>query len=114
MTRLSRKKGIVLLQTLILSVILSMIAMMMLKWVLGRYMSAARTTRSTTARGHSQGYVNFVTSNWNKDFTTGGTSSIVLDNGLPTQQTLAQCRASNNRVVVTIDEDNPAAAPPCP
>ena len=51
--KLRRKKGTVLLQTLIMAVILSMIAVMMMKWVLARYMMAARNYRSTAATARS-------------------------------------------------------------
>lgn len=53
----------VLLQTLVMSVILSMIAVMVLKWVLGRYMLSARNYRSAVTKLHTQGYMdrNFAT-----------------------------------------------------
>jgi len=59
------KKGTVLLQTLVMSVVLSMIAVMMMKWVLARYMLAARSYRSTVAKAHSQYYIGDRFSTWN-------------------------------------------------
>ena len=47
------RKGVVLLQTLVMSVLLSMIAVMVMKWVLARYLMAARNYRASEARAHS-------------------------------------------------------------
>jgi len=55
----------VLLQTLVMSVILSMIAVMLMKWVLARYMIAVRAYRSSASTSHSQGYGSDRASNWN-------------------------------------------------
>lgn len=55
----------ILLQTLVISVLLSMMAVMVLKWVLGRYMFAARNYRSTVAKVHAQGYAMRTFSEWN-------------------------------------------------
>ena len=46
----------ILLQTLVMAVILSMIAVMVMEWVLGRFLIAARTYRSATTKVHAQGY----------------------------------------------------------
>ncbi|PKM96526.1 MAG: hypothetical protein CVU79_13035 [Elusimicrobia bacterium HGW-Elusimicrobia-3] len=59
------KKGIVLVQTLVISVILSMIAVMVMKWVLARYMLAARNYRSSEAASHSQWVAADRLSQWN-------------------------------------------------
>ena len=71
----------VLLQTLVMSVVLSMVAVMMMKWVLARYMMAARNYRSTVAKAHSHGYGMERFSTWN--FNT----SAVLSNGNTTLDT---------------------------
>ena len=55
----------ILLQTLVMAVILSMIAVMVMQWVLGRYMTAARTYRSSASKVHSQGYSFDRLSTWN-------------------------------------------------
>lgn len=52
------RKGVVLSQTLVISVILSMISVMVMKWVLARYVMAARNYRAMEAVSHS----NMVTS----------------------------------------------------
>ena len=67
--KLRRKKGTVLLQTLVMAVILSMIAVMMMKWVLARYMMAARNYRSVATTTRVGGYTQAVFSSWN--FNTG-------------------------------------------
>jgi len=50
-----KKKGMILLQTLVMSVILSMISVMVMQWVLGRYVIAVRTYRSNTTRMRTEG-----------------------------------------------------------
>ena len=67
------RKGVVLLQTLVMSVVLSMVAVMMMKWVLARYMMAARNYRSTVSTAHAQGYAQQRFSSWN--FNTSSVSS---------------------------------------
>lgn len=59
------KKGMILMQTLVMSVLLSMIAVMLMKWVLARYMMAARNFRSTTATARTVGYSQKFMSSWN-------------------------------------------------
>jgi hypothetical protein len=59
------RRGVVLLQTLVMSVILSMIAVMVMKWVLARYILAARNYRATEAKAHSQGITADQMSRWN-------------------------------------------------
>ncbi len=66
------KKGTVLLQTLVMSVILSMIAVSLMKWVLARYMMAARNYRSVAATARSVGYLQDRVSSWGyQDMLTG-------------------------------------------
>jgi hypothetical protein len=60
-----RRKGVILLQTLVMSVVLSLMAVMVLKWVLGRYMLAARAYRSTKSFSHTEGYSAGLLSRWN-------------------------------------------------
>lgn len=75
-----RRRGMVLLQTLVISVILSMIAVMVLKWVLSRYMFAARNYRSTVAKVHSTGWAMQRFSTWNFNTSAVGSSgSTALD-----------------------------------
>lgn len=67
-----------LLQTLVLSVVLSMMAVMVMKWVLARYMLAARNYRSTESVAHAQ-YINSLFSSWNSNFASipsGGSMTI--------------------------------------
>jgi len=70
----------ILLQTLVMAVILTMIGVMVLKWVLGRYLVAARTYRSVEAKAHSQGYGQERFSFWNFNTTTiPSAGSTILD-----------------------------------
>lgn len=59
------KKGAVLLQTLVMSVILSLIAVMVLKWVLARYGIVTRVQRSSMANGRGVGYATSASESWN-------------------------------------------------
>ena len=66
--RVCWKKGAILLQTLVLSVILSMISVMVMKWVLARYTIVNRIQQSAKNTGNAQGYAAFKASvdlgNW--------------------------------------------------
>ncbi len=53
---LNRKKGAVLLQTLILVVILTTIAVMVIKWNMGRYTLVNRIANSFSGTVRTQGY----------------------------------------------------------
>ena len=114
MTHLRWKKGIVLMQTLILSIVLATLAMMLLKWVLGRYMSVARTTRSTVARAHSQGYAANLFATWNLLPNIPAIGNMTIDGGSSTGQNLAFCRTGTQVVIVSNQDDPTAGAPPCP
>jgi lipopolysaccharide export system protein LptC len=74
MSKSLRRRGMVLLQTLVISVILSMIAVMVLKWVLSRYMFAARNYRSTVSKVHSTGWAMQRFSTWNFNTSAVGSS----------------------------------------
>ncbi|MDT8286526.1 MAG: hypothetical protein RQ748_05395 [Elusimicrobiales bacterium] len=52
------RRGAVLLQTLVISVIISMIAVMVMKWVLARYTIATRIQRSAKNEARSDGCMN--------------------------------------------------------
>lgn len=51
------RRGTVLLQTLVISVVISMIAIMVMKWVLARYTLATRVQRSATNEARGDGCV---------------------------------------------------------
>ena len=55
--KLRWKRGAILLQTLVVSVLLSMIAVMVLKWVFARYLVANRVQASAKNTGTAQAYV---------------------------------------------------------
>ena len=86
--RSRRKKGMVLLQTLVMSVLLSLMAVMVMKWVLARYMMSSRNYRSAQAKAHSQYYGDEEISRWNfvnypvnfAAIPTSGSYTIPVDN----------------------------------
>ncbi len=72
-----RRKGVILLQTLVMSVVLSFMAVMVLQWVLGRYMLAARAYKGAKSFSHSEGYSDMFSSTWNFGSTPGNGSATV-------------------------------------
>jgi hypothetical protein len=117
MNKLRLRRGMVLLQTLVISIILSMIAVMVLKWVLGRYMLAARNYRSSVAKVKTSGYSQAQFSAWNMlPIPTNG-SSLITEPLTGFQQRVCYCTCPGpagtpKRVVVTSGEDDPTE--PCP
>lgn len=59
------RRGTVLLQTLVVSVIISMIAVMVMKWVLARYTLASRVQRGAVAEARADGCYADRSSAWN-------------------------------------------------
>ena len=105
--KLRRKKGTVLLQTLIMSVILSMIAVMMMKWVLARYMMAARNYRSTAATARSYGYLQDRLSAWGYQDITNNTQPSGGSSARVDGKTVSYSVSGSGlrTVVITSDED---------
>ncbi|MEI7481486.1 MAG: hypothetical protein WCK75_03970 [Elusimicrobiota bacterium] len=73
--RLHWKKGAILLQTLVMSVILSMISVMILKWIMARYIIVARIQQSAKNTGNAQGYAALNVKTW----TTPANASTTMD-----------------------------------
>lgn len=92
------RRGVVLLQTLVLSVVLSMMAVMVMKWVLARYMLAARNYRSNEAVAHSQ-YVNSLFSAWNFG-AVGSSGYIIID-----QRRLSYQRSVGSSYRITMEQE---------
>ena len=77
---LLRRKGSVLLETLIISLLLSYISVMVMKWVLARYSLATHAYLTNIARGHA-GYVSNQYSMWDKPGINPGGSTITVPDG---------------------------------
>lgn len=58
------RRGAVLLQVLVMSVILSMLAVMVMKWILERHLLAVRIQKSSVNFGNAQGYAAKNQSTW--------------------------------------------------
>jgi hypothetical protein len=88
----------VLLHTLVISVVISIIAVMVLRWVTGRYMLSARNYRSTTTKARAHGYFQNLFPAW---FSSGvvpsGTTSI--------DGKTVSYSVSGTMVTITSDED---------
>jgi len=110
MNRFTRRKGMMLLQTLIMAVLLSMISVMVMQWVLGRYMIAARTQRSNASKTHTTGYADCHLSAWNFNW---GTIPSACDRCLNRFKVLngstfgTAVASSGNKYTFTNDEDTP-------
>ena len=100
------------LQTLVISVILSLIAVMVLKWVLARYTVVTRVQRSSMANGRAVGYATSMAGSWNFGSVTSNGSKNLPDDSTPVNA-ISYTIPSNppsgqpKRVVVTYDEDGP-------
>lgn len=104
------KKGVVLLQTLVMSVILSMIAVMVMKWVLARYLLAARNYRSSEAKARSQGITGDRLSRWNyvsyPNFRTIPTTGSMTVDGKRVYYKRTRTNSQGSmEFTVTVDED---------
>jgi len=93
-----RRKGVVLLQTLVMSVLLSMMAVMLLKWILARYTMAAHNYRSDTTRARVGGYTQAAFSSWN--FNAGPALPAVPDG-----KNIAYSPSGAGMVTVTMTSD---------
>jgi len=61
----SWRKGAILLQTLIVSMLLAYISVMIMSWVLQRYSLATRVYRKNVATTHTTGYAMMKFAKWN-------------------------------------------------
>ncbi|MDD5207967.1 MAG: hypothetical protein PHV36_01135 [Elusimicrobiales bacterium] len=95
------RKGTALLQTLVMSILLSMIAVSLMKWVLARYMIAARNYRSAATTTRVGGYTQAVFSSWN--FGGGPVMPALPDGKSITYQTAPA--GTTTRITMTSDED---------
>lgn len=59
-----KRKGSMLLQTLVMAVIMAMIGVMILKWILMRYTLASRFYKSTVSKARVEGCLFYKVSNW--------------------------------------------------
>jgi len=73
------KRGAILLQTLVMSVLLSLISVMVLKWVLARYIIVNRVKASAVNTGNAQGYATNCTQVWSWATATPPNNSATLD-----------------------------------
>ena len=100
------RKGVILLQTLVMSVVLSMIAVMVLKWVLSRYMLTARNYRATTAKVRTDGCASkmFATWNFNTSMVTSSGNCGLVD-GKTITDTTSGAGNTMRTFVFTTNED---------
>ena len=104
--RLTWKKGAVLLQTLVMSVLLCMIAVMVMKWVLARYVITGRMYRSSAANIRVKGCVMYKVTDmskvtdWNMPSGSGS-----CDNGVTYNVANPASPGAPRAVTVNYDED---------
>jgi hypothetical protein len=87
-----------------------MMAVMVLKWVLGRYLLASRTFHSATARANAQGSFNTLFVNWYAANTTASNTTPSTTNSMNTQ--CVHVVLSGGVVTMTANEDADSAT--CP
>ncbi len=105
------RKGTALLQTLVMSILLSMIAVSLMKWVLARYMIAARNYRSAVTVARAGGYSQVAFTTWNFGAIPVNTNFVITEpNG--TQYRVCIKDKGGTKMEVTSDADVPMAA--CP
>jgi len=94
----------VLVQTLVISVILSMIAVMVMKWVLARYVLAARNYRASESASHSQWAAAEQLSRWN--FNAYPNSAFIPSSGFTDiEGARVQFTRSGSQVNITVEQD---------
>jgi len=97
----------VLLQTLVMSVILSMIAVMVMQWVLGRYLIASRSFKSNLTIVHVMGVTSEMMSQAIDPDTVADYNVLIQDASYP-QRVCVHVYMSwtaPSRIVVSADED---------
>lgn len=104
------KKGVVLLQTLVMSVVLSMIAVMVMKWVMARYILAARNYRASEASARSKGITGDQMSRWNfqdfPNFASIPTSGTMTIDGRPVNYSRTSTNAQGSmQYTITVEQD---------
>ena len=93
------------LQTLVMSAVLSMVSVMLIRWALVRYTTSARNYRSTEVKIHTHGYMQELFSSWN--FNTSGVPSsgkATVDGKAVTYETSGA--GNTMRTVVLSSEEN--------
>lgn len=93
-----------LVQTLVISVILSMIAVMVMKWVLARYVLAARNYRASESAAHSQWVAAEQLSRWN--FITYPNSASIPSSGFTDiEGARVQYSRTGSQINITVEQD---------
>ncbi|OGS12909.1 MAG: hypothetical protein A2234_07575 [Elusimicrobia bacterium RIFOXYA2_FULL_58_8] len=102
------RRGAVLLQTLVMSLLLAFIAVSMTRLVLNRYMGAARTSRSSVARGTSQGGSMLLFTQWNTAWpVVDTTGSMVIGGKTLEYGAVSSGGGATRKMTFTFDEEQP-------
>ena len=103
-SRTAWKKGAILLQTLVMAILLSMIAIMVMKWVLARYILVGHMHRSIAANTRGEGYSAFRLCNSNWQTAAVANSSVNIDSP-PKSLSLTATGSISGTAVQTIRVD---------
>jgi hypothetical protein len=96
----------ILLQTLVMAVIFAMISVMVMQWVLGRYMIAARSYRSNAAKTRAQGYSLNLFSTWKDDLgSIPASGDIIVDTQTITYAVTNGSGNGMRTIEITVEED---------
>jgi hypothetical protein len=93
------KKGLILLQILVISVILSMLCVTLLKLILGRHLLAAKMLRSAKAKTYSDAAFARNVPNCNFVTPVNGNTSIPIDDKT------VNINVSGSKITTTIEQD---------
>ena len=94
------KRGSMLLQTLVMCVIMAMIGVMVLKWVMARYMLSARLYRSNASKVRTEGCYSKINAQMSDLTSTPGSGSCVIDG-----KTINYRITGSNQIDYTVDQD---------
>ncbi|MDD2773127.1 MAG: hypothetical protein PHP45_05460 [Elusimicrobiales bacterium] len=103
--RIAGERGTLLVQTLVMTVILSFLATMMLKWSFGRHTVATKVRRSIEARTYINSCMAQKAAEWGTNAPTQGASSCVFTDvpGAKDQTITVNVTVSGNGVTYNLD-----------
>ena len=94
-----------LVQTLVMAAVLSMIAVIVMQWVLGRYLIGARTYRSNASKTHADGYFSTLSSDWKDNLGAIPPSGNTIMDGKNLKYSVSVSSLNVRTVKIETDED---------
>lgn len=105
-------RGIVLIQIMIIAVVLSLVALLLIHWGLGRHMLVTRSQQSTQGSYLAQGALAAAQAQWQADgVCTGGTNCFVPGSGTPTTAPPCECKYTIDGRQITVSVSGTSPGP---